>query len=329
MKTVRRLMNAGDFVAAAERLRTRLALSPGDEEAKLMLGTCLHLLGDDEAFMRIDDELSRSPTARTLPAWPKFHALRAAACGGALLLAGVLCDLQAADASHELYAGPPIDVNQLVVPRPAASDGKYSGYVRLTWKAVDGAAFYKVRRATCSKFGKSKVIATVTGTSYKDLQPARRPRKKYYYWVVPYVGAGQGKKDAAKSDSGYAKQLLKIGPSGVMEVGSSWKFTVSGNKGQGLKRSDCEWRIVSGADCAKLTRSGKLTAKKEGIVVVSATYNGVTAQASVQVVSVLYTLYGGPPSPILAKYGGPLAVPLEKASSRRAEMTVLPPERLR
>ena len=80
MKTVRKLMNAGDFAAAAERLRARLALSPGDEESKLMLGTCLHLLGDDEAFMRIDDELSRSPTARTLPAWPKFHALRAAAC---------------------------------------------------------------------------------------------------------------------------------------------------------------------------------------------------------------------------------------------------------
>ena len=37
MKTVRRLMNAGDFAAAAERLRARLAISPGDEEAKLML----------------------------------------------------------------------------------------------------------------------------------------------------------------------------------------------------------------------------------------------------------------------------------------------------
>ena len=328
MKTVRRLMNAGDFAAAAERLRARLAISPGDEEAKLMLGTCLHLLGDDEAFMRIDDELSKSPTAQTLPAWPKFHALRAAACGGALLLAGVLCDLQAAEVSRTLYAGPPIDVNQLVVPRPKASDGKYSGYVRLTWKYVDGAAFYKVRRATSRKFGKSKVIATVTDTTYKDLQPARRPRKKYYYWIVPYVAAGQGKKDAAKSDSGYAKQTLTIGPSGVMEVGSVWKFTVSGNKGQNLKRSDCSWRIVSGADCAKLTRSGKLTAKKEGTVVVSATYNGKTAQATVEIVAFLYTLYGGPPSPVLTKYGGPPATALEKASSRRAEMTVLPPERI-
>ncbi|MBQ3340883.1 MAG: hypothetical protein IJG84_03225 [Kiritimatiellae bacterium] len=328
MKTVRRLMNAGDFAAAAERLRARLAISPGDEEAKLMLGTCLHLLGDDESFMRIDDELSKSPTAQTLPAWPKFHALRAAACGGALLLAGVLCDLQAAEVPQMLYAGPPIDARQLVVPRPKASDGNYSGYVRLTWKSVDGAAFYKVRRATSRNFGKSKVIATVTGTTYKDLQPARRPRKKYYYWIVPYVEAGQGKKDAAKSDSGYAKQILKIGPSGVMEVGGVWKFTVSGNKGQGLKRSDCEWRIVSGADCAKLTRSGKLTAKKEGTVVVSATYNGTTAKATVQIVSFLYTLYGGPPSPVLTKYGGPPVVSLEKASSRRAEMTVLPPERL-
>ena len=60
----------------------------------------------------------------------------------------------------------------------------------------------------------------------------------------------------------------------------------------------------------------------------SATYNGMTAQATVQIVNFLYTLYGGPPSPVLTKYGGPPAVLLEKASSRRAEMTVLPPERI-
>ena len=63
-------------------------------------------------------------------------------------------------------------------------------------------------------------------------------------------------------------------------------------------------------------------------VVVSATYNGKTARATVQIVAFLYTLYGGPPSPVLTKYGGPPATALEKTSSRRAEMTVLPPERL-
>ena len=73
MKTARDLMNEGDFRAAAERLRAKLAVSPGDEQSKLLLGTCLHLLGDDEAFMRIDDELSQSPTAKSLPAWPMYH----------------------------------------------------------------------------------------------------------------------------------------------------------------------------------------------------------------------------------------------------------------
>ena len=328
MKKVRELMNAGDFRAAAERLRARLTLSPGDDEAKLMLGTCFHLLGDDEAFMRIDDELSQSPTARTLPAWPKFHALRAAACGGVLLLAGVLCDLQAETVMHDLYGGPPIDARQLVVPKPNASDGKYSAYVRLKWKSVDGAAFYKVRRATSKSYAKSKAIAKVTGTSYKDTHPAARPRKKYHYWIVPYVAAGQGKKDTAKSDSGYTKQVLKIVDAGVMTVGSSWKLRVSGNKNQKLKSSDCEWKIVSGSDCASLSRAGKLTAKKEGTVVVSATCNGAVARATIQVVAMLYTLYGGPSFPVLVKYGGPPAASLKKSSSGRVETTALPSETL-
>lgn len=207
MENVKKLMNAGDFRAAAERLRARLAVSSGDEEAKLLLGTCLHLLGEDEEFFRIDDELSRSPTAKVLPAWPMYHALRVAACGGALLLAGALCDLKAADPIlvHD-YGGPSYDRSQLVVPVPKASDGKYSGYVLVKWKRVAGAAFYKVRRATSNCYAKSKVVAKVTGTKYKDKRPAARPGKKYWYWIVPYVAPGQGKKNARRSDSGYAKR---------------------------------------------------------------------------------------------------------------------------
>ncbi|MBR2839199.1 MAG: hypothetical protein IKE55_10475 [Kiritimatiellae bacterium] len=207
MKTVEDLMNEGDFRAAAERLRAKLAIEPGDEQAKLLLGTCLHLLGDDEAFMRIDDELSQSPTAKSLPAWPMYHALRVAACGGALLLAGALCDLRAGQVLVHDYGGPSYDRSQLVVPTPKASDGKYSGYVRIKWKSVRGAAFYKVRRATSNCYAKSKTIAKVTGTSYKDKHPAARPRKKYWYWIVPYVAPGQGKKNTSRSDSGYAKQI--------------------------------------------------------------------------------------------------------------------------
>ena len=316
MERVKKLMSAGDFARAAERLRDRLTACPGDEQAKLMLGACLHVLGDDDAFVRIDDELSRSSTARRLPAWPKFHALRAAACGGALLLAGVIGDAQA-EVSHTLYGGPPIDHRQLVVPTPTASDGRYSGYVRLTWKAVAGADHYKIRRATSRDFSKSKVIATVYGTSYKDRHPAKRPRKKYHYWVVPYVWTGQGRKDAGRSDSGYARQLLRLEPSsGVVTAGSVWRFSVSGNNGQSMAPADCRWRIVSGGDCATISRSGRLKAKKEGVVEVEAAYNGATARSTIQIVNVLYTLYGGPPAPVLVttKYGGPPITPLKKVS---------------
>ena len=210
MKKTKKLMNAGDFRAAAERLRSKLTLSPGDEEAKLLLGTCLHLLGEDDEFMRIDDELSRSPTAKSLPAWPMYHALRVAACGGALLLAGALCDLRADQILVHDYGGPSYDRSQLVVPVPKASDGKYSGYVLVTWKRVKGAAYYKVRRATSNCYAKSKVIAKVTGTKYKDKHPSARPGKKYWYWIVPYVAPKQGKKNSSRSDSGYAK--LKAQP---------------------------------------------------------------------------------------------------------------------
>ena len=333
MNEIRELMRAGNIAAAAARLQEVLLLSPGDEDAKMLLGTCRHLLGDDESFIAIADELSHSSTARLLPAWPRFQALRAAACGGALMLASLLTDVQASTPVTEqiavpLYGGPPIDKYSLVVPKPSASDGKYAGYVRVKWKSVVGAKFYKVRRATSSDYSKSKVIATVTGTSYKDKHPAARPRKKYYYWIVPYIEAGQGKKNTARSDSGYVKQLLSVEAPGVMTVGGTWNFRVSGNKGQTLKAADCKWRIVSGANCATLSQKGVLKAKEEGTVVVQAAYNGVKVQVTVQIVKFLYTLYGGPSMPVLHKYGGPSITALEKVSSARLEMTVLPPEEM-
>ena len=328
MTDIRDLMRAGNLAAAAERLQARIALVPEDAEAKMLLGTCRHLLGDNEAFCRIDDELSRSPSARALPSWPRFHALRVAAAGGALILAGALADLRAEKYDVTLYGGPPFDRKQLVVPTPSASDGKYSGYVRVKWKSVAGANFYKVRRATSSDYSKSKVIATVTGTSYKDKHPATHPRKKYYYWIVPCVEAGQGKKNAARLDSGYVKQILDVEAPGVMTVGGTWKFRVSGNKGQTLKAADCKWKIVSGANCATLSKKGVLKAKEEGTVVVQASYNGAKIQVTVQIVAFLYTLYGGPSMPVLTKYGGPPVTALEKVSSARMEMTVLSPEEI-
>jgi hypothetical protein len=54
----------------------------------------------------------------------------------------------------------------------------------------------------------------------------------------------------------------------------------------------------------------------------------VKVQVTVRIEKFLYTLYGGPSMPVLHKYGGPPVTALEKVSSARMEMTVLPPEEI-
>ena len=176
------------------------------------------------------------------------------------------------------------DHKKLVVPKPTASDGKYAGYVLVTWTKSKGATSYKVRRATSNNYSKSKVIATVTGKSYKDTAPAAKPKKKYYYWVVPYASDGKGKKDASLSDKGYTKQLLKvINPRTIISSKGSYAFKVQDNLSRPIDAKSCTWELTQGSGIASISDSGVLSVKRSGVVVVRVTYNGASVTMPITV----------------------------------------------
>lgn len=83
-------------------------------------GIARRLAGDEAGFIRVDDEIQADPLLRDEPAARKFHALRVAACGAALVLAaGCTGDSEPSPAC--VYAGPPEDaVSRQMPPPPAA-----------------------------------------------------------------------------------------------------------------------------------------------------------------------------------------------------------------
>ena len=83
-------------------------------------GVARRLAGDEAGFIRVDDEIQADPLLRDEPAARKFHALRVAACGAALVLAaGCTGDSEPSPAC--VYAGPPEDaVSRQVPPPPVA-----------------------------------------------------------------------------------------------------------------------------------------------------------------------------------------------------------------
>ena len=61
MKTldeIKQMMSAGDTAQADEALKELLAQEPDNLQAKMLYGTCRQLLGDEETFKRIHDELA-------------------------------------------------------------------------------------------------------------------------------------------------------------------------------------------------------------------------------------------------------------------------------
>ncbi|MCK5642332.1 MAG: hypothetical protein KAJ19_16110, partial [Gammaproteobacteria bacterium] len=65
-----------------------------------------------------------------------------------------------------------------------ASDGNYTGYVRVTWSSVTFATKYAVYRATSSGGTKTKLVET-SSTSYND--SGATPGRTYWYWVKSYI----------------------------------------------------------------------------------------------------------------------------------------------
>ena len=100
MKTldeIKKTMSSGDTDKAAESLKELLAKEPGNLQAKMLYGTCCQLLGDEETFSRIHDELApvmekfekSEPQAETVSLWRKYHALWMSLIVGGLVLAGL------------------------------------------------------------------------------------------------------------------------------------------------------------------------------------------------------------------------------------------------
>ena len=78
---IERLMKDGKIAEAAAAAKELSELEPGNARAKMLYGTCRQLLGDEETFKRIHDELSQ--VIKAMPdgslstsennLWEKFH----------------------------------------------------------------------------------------------------------------------------------------------------------------------------------------------------------------------------------------------------------------
>ena len=55
---IKQMMSAGETAKADEELKELLANEPDNLQAKMLYGTCRQLLGDEETFTRIHDELA-------------------------------------------------------------------------------------------------------------------------------------------------------------------------------------------------------------------------------------------------------------------------------
>ncbi|MCK4342067.1 MAG: hypothetical protein KAY37_10130 [Phycisphaerae bacterium] len=71
----------------------------------------------------------------------------------------------------------------------SATDGTYTGYVRVTWNTVSGASYYRVYRHTSNNSGSATAVSNwQTGTSYND--SSATPGMTFYYWVKAATSSG-------------------------------------------------------------------------------------------------------------------------------------------
>ena len=78
---IKKELSNGDVMSAMPKLRDLVAKEPDNQEAKVLYGTCCHICGDDETFVRIDDELAKDRNFYHKRKYRKYHAMRVAACG--------------------------------------------------------------------------------------------------------------------------------------------------------------------------------------------------------------------------------------------------------
>ena len=140
MKTldeIKQMMAAGETAQADEALKELLATEPENLQAKMLYGTCRQLLGDEETFKRIHDELvpemerqgKKDSQSETVSLWRKYHALWMTLIVSGLVLAGVaagtwhivkdICNsFCVAEPALAAYRGPMMDNRSLYAGPP-------------------------------------------------------------------------------------------------------------------------------------------------------------------------------------------------------------------
>ena len=90
LEEIKELMKNGDFAKADAELKAIVECEPGNVQAKLLYGTCRLLLGDEDTFRKIHDEveprISFEKDVEVISAWRKYSRLLKCLLAGALVL---------------------------------------------------------------------------------------------------------------------------------------------------------------------------------------------------------------------------------------------------
>ena len=149
MKTlneIKQMMVAGETAKADASLKELLAAEPENLQVKMLYGACRQLLGDEETFKRIHDELAPEmekladdPTTadtivlrETISLWRKYHALWMTLIIGGLVLAGGIAAVgyygkKICEETMSAYAGPAYfekdkNSSEFIVPEKSVGD---------------------------------------------------------------------------------------------------------------------------------------------------------------------------------------------------------------
>ena len=118
----------------------------------------------------------------------------------------------------------------------SASDGTYSGYIRVSWSASENATSYEVFRGTANAYSLAAKIAAPTATSFDDATAT--PGTLYHYWVRAVTSAGTSAFSAG--DTGYRQIGTPTGVSATTGIATG--VTVS-------------WSVVTGASHYEIGRA--------------------------------------------------------------------------
>lgn len=85
---IKSLIKSGDIAGAAALCKQALEADPANAELKMRYGLCRQLLGDEETFKRIHDELAPEMEKKPTSLWRKYHKLWLSLIVGALVIGG-------------------------------------------------------------------------------------------------------------------------------------------------------------------------------------------------------------------------------------------------